>query len=465
MTLTLHNTLTKRAEIFSPRNARRVTMYVCGPTVYGQIHIGNARAVVVFDLLFRLLRAEYGDDAVVYARNITDIDDKIIQAAKDADETPASLAARFADEFNRDADALGALPPTIAPRASEHIGQMCGMIDALLAKKCAYEAEGHILFRVANAPDYGILSKRGKDEMIAGARVEIAPYKKDPADFVLWKPAAQNDPGWDSPWGRGRPGWHLECSAMANAHLGEVIDIHGGGQDLIFPHHENEIAQSCCASGGDVFARYWVHNGHLTSGGEKMSKSLGNIVVLREMLAKYPGEALRYALLSGHYRQPLDFSDNLIKAAKTALDRLYRALVDAPPDDGGDDDHAAEARDALHQDMNTPLALRALHECAKKINKEKSPHSRARAQARLKAGGKLMGFFNTPAKAWLKGDAADNLRDAAAIGEDEIAAAIKNRNTARAERDFARADDIRAALQKKGVILQDSPAGTTWRRE
>ncbi|MEX0606588.1 MAG: cysteine--tRNA ligase, partial [Halofilum sp. (in: g-proteobacteria)] len=319
MSLTLHNTLTHQRETFVPRDPERVTMYVCGPTVYNLVHIGNARPVVVFDVLFRLLRTLYPN--VVYARNITDVDDKINAAAKEGNEPIGALAARYAQAFHEDVAALGTLPPTVEPRATEHIEPMIRMIESLIASSHAYEAEGHVLFHVQSMDDYGQLSGRQREDMIAGARVEIAPYKRDPADFVLWKPSSDDLPGWESPWGRGRPGWHLECSVMAESHLGETIDIHGGGQDLIFPHHENEIAQSRCAHGGADLARYWLHNGYITIEGEKMSKSEGNFFTLRDLLAKYPGEVIRFALLAGHYRQPLDWSREGIEQARAAVDR------------------------------------------------------------------------------------------------------------------------------------------------
>src|SRR5215831_12560639 len=330
MTLTLYNTLTRRKEPFEPLDPMRVRLYVCGPTVYDRAHVGNARCFVVFDVLYRLLREIYGRDHVRYARNITDIDDRINAAARKNGEPIAALTARTTAAFHADLAALGNLPPDVEPRATEHIAQMIAMIEQLIASEHAYVAEGHVLFSVPSDPRYGRLSGRSRDEMIAGARVEVAPYKHDPADFVLWKPSDAETPGWDSPWGRGRPGWHIECSAMSEAHLGETFDIHGGGLDLIFPHHENEIAQSVCAHHGRPFVNIWMHNGFLTAAaGEKMSKSLGNFVTVHELLEEWPGEAIRLALLSGHYREPLEFSRERLAQARQTLDRFYIALREA----------------------------------------------------------------------------------------------------------------------------------------
>src|SRR4051794_15244450 len=327
MALALYNSLTRRKEAFEPLDPERVRMYVCGPTVYDYAHIGNGRAVVVFDQLYRVLRHLYGAEQVTYVRNITDIEDKIIAAARENGETIEALTARTTENFHQDMAALGALPPDIEPRATAHVGQMIAMIERLIADGHAYAAEGHVLFRVGSWAEYGKLSRRNRDEMIAGARIEVAPYKEDPGDFVLWKPSDPDQPGWNSLWGRGRPGWHIECSAMSEAHLGETIDIHGGGIDLIFPHHENELAQSECAHGGRPFVRFWVHNGFLSVESTKMSKSLGNFVTVHELLEQgVPGEAIRLALLSTHYRDPLDWTDEKLEQAKATLDRWYRAL-------------------------------------------------------------------------------------------------------------------------------------------
>src|SRR5436190_6974682 len=352
----LHDTLTREKRDFAPLNRERITMYVCGPTVYGRAHIGNARPAVVFDTLARLIRHEFGEDSLVYARNVTDVDDKIIAAAETEGVDPSVITERYERFYLEDMRALGVRDPDIAPHATQEIGPMIALIERLIESGNAYEAEGHVLFSVPSDPDYGVLSRRDRDAMVAGARVEVAPYKRDPADFVLWKPSDAGVIGWDSPWGRGRPGWHIECSAMIRAHLGETIDIHGGGLDLIFPHHENELAQSRCAHGGAPLARYWVHNGFVDMGAEKMSKSLGNIVTVDRLLAEgHRGEVLRLALLSAHYRQPLPWTDSLVTQSKAMLDRLYRTAGDAEP--GAIDVGVVEA---LSDDLNTPLALARL---------------------------------------------------------------------------------------------------------
>jgi cysteinyl-tRNA synthetase len=465
MPLTLHNTMSRRKEEFRPIDPERVRMYVCGPTVYDFAHIGNARPVVVFDVLFRLLRHLYGETHVTYVRNITDVEDKINAAAKANGEPIRALTERTAKAYRDDMSALNALPPSIEPRATEHIPQMIAMIETLIAGGHAYEAEGHILFSIASMADYGRLSGRSLDEMRDGARVEVAPYKRDPGDFVLWKPSTPDIPGWESPWGRGRPGWHIECSAMGEAHLGETFDIHGGGLDLIFPHHENEIAQSVCAHQGRPLARYWLHNGFLTAAaGEKMSKSLGNFVTVHELLEDWPGEAIRFALLSGHYREPLDFSLERLTQAKQTLDRFYLALRQAANDSvtaGNGRNEPGTVLDALSDDLNTPLAISRLHEHLRDLNvnlqegriADAAPHLAA-----LRAGGALLGILQDDPESWLKGG-----RD----GEDDagIEDAIARRNAARKSRDFAEADRIRAELLAQGVVLEDKPGGKTeWRR-
>jgi cysteinyl-tRNA synthetase len=411
-------------------------MYVCGPTVYGRAHIGNARPAVVFDTLARLIRHEFGQDSLVYARNVTDVDDKIIAAAEAEGVDPSAITERYERHYLEDMRALGVRDPDIAPHATREIGPMIAMILALIEHGNAYEAEGHVLFSVPSDPDYGILSRRDRDAMIAGARVEVAPYKRDPADFVLWKPSAEGVIGWDSPWGRGRPGWHIECSAMIAAHFGDTIDIHGGGLDLIFPHHENEIAQSRCAHEGAPLARYWVHNGFVDMGAEKMSKSLGNIVTPAELLAQgHRGETLRLALLSAHYRQPLSWTDELVAQAKATLDGLYRKAGEAG---AGDVDEGV--LDALSDDLNTPLALSRLS---------------ALEGGALRASAGLLGLLGNSATEWFQGDS-----DA-----DAIEARIAARTDAKANRDFATADQIRDELRAEGIILEDGPGGTSWRRE
>ncbi|HEV2303087.1 MAG TPA: cysteine--tRNA ligase, partial [Stellaceae bacterium] len=399
MPLTLYSSLTHRKEAFQPLDPARVRMYVCGPTVYDRAHIGNARAVVVFDQLYRILREEYGAEHVVYVRNITDVEDKIIDAARRNNEPIAALTARTTADFHADMAALGALPPSIEPLATEYISAMIALIERLIAAGHAYEAQGHVLFAVATAPDYGKLARRSREEMLAGARVEVAPYKRDPGDFVLWKPSPPELPGWESPWGRGRPGWHIECSAMSEANLGESFDIHGGGLDLIFPHHENEIAQSEAAHRGHVFARVWMHNEMLTVDGVKMSKSLGNIVTVREVLEKgAPGEAVRLALLSTHYRDPLDWTDEKLRQARASLDRFYRALS-LPRDPvferfGEAEEALRPVKEALADDLNTPLAVAGLHELAGAVNRTASDAARSALQNALERGGRLMGLFD-----------------------------------------------------------------------
>jgi cysteinyl-tRNA synthetase len=434
--LRFHDTMAREKRVFRPADPERVTMYVCGPTVYNRAHIGNARPAVVFDVLARLLRHIYGEDSLVYARNVTDVDDKIIEAARAENVDPSAITERFERFYLDDMGALGVRAPNIAPKATQNVEDMVAMIASLVERGHAYEADGHVLFHVPSDPDYGALGRRDRDAMIAGARVEVASYKKDPADFVLWKPSDAEVIGWESPWGRGRPGWHIECSAMIGRHLGQTIDIHGGGLDLIFPHHENEIAQSRCAHGGAPLARYWLHNGFLSmAGSEKMSKSLGNVVTVGDLLsAGQKGEALRLALLSAHYRQPLEWSDVLIQQSKATLDRLYRFAGDAEP--GEVDEGVVEA---LADDLNTPLALSRL--------------SALEEPSAVKASAMLMGLLTEDSSAWFRGE-----------GDARIDALVEARTKAKRERDFAEADRIRAELSSEGILLEDGPAGTTWRR-
>jgi len=431
----LHDTLAREKRDFVPADPKRITMYVCGPTVYGRAHIGNARPAVVFDTLARLIRHQFGEGSLIYARNVTDVDDKIIASAEDEGVDPSVITERFERFYLEDMGALGVRPPDIAPHATQEIGPMIALIERLTELGNAYEAEGHVLFSVPSDPDYGVLSRRDREAMIAGARVEVAPYKRDPADFVLWKPSTEGVIGWDSPWGRGRPGWHVECSAMIAAHLGETIDIHGGGLDLIFPHHENEIAQSRCAHGGAPLARYWVHNGFVDMGAEKMSKSLGNIVTPEDLLKSHRGETLRLALLSAHYRQPLPWTEALIAQAKATLDGLYRKAGDADP---GEVDEGV--LDALRDDLNTPLALSRLAQLE---------------GATLRASAQLLGLLGSTSADWFQGDGDSS----------DVDARIAERAEAKKNRDFAAADRIRDDLKAEGIILEDGPGGTTWRRE
>tara|TARA_R110000772_G_scaffold73216_3_gene159628 strand:+ start:58443 stop:59840 length:1398 start_codon:yes stop_codon:yes gene_type:complete len=464
MTLRLHNTLTRDKVDFKPIDDKNVRMYVCGPTVYDFAHIGNARPVVVFDVLYRLLKRLYPapDHKVTYVRNITDVDDKINARAQESGRSIEDLTKETAAQFHTDMAALGALPlpRKYEPRATDHIPEMIAMIETLIDKGFAYEAEGHVLFSVPAMDDYGRLSRRDRDELIAGARVEVAPYKRDPADFVLWKPSPIADglPGWPSSWGRGRPGWHIECSAMSRKLLGETFDIHGGGQDLIFPHHENEIAQSRCAHGTDVMANVWMHNGYLMAEGEKMSKSLGNFYTVHDLLQEFPGEAIRLTLLKTHYRQPLDFTKDGIREAKAELDGFYGALRGVPVTDS--DEASAALMDALCDDLNTPLAISQLHGLAAAVNKADDAAKPASAGA-LKSAAGVLGLLQQDPEDWFKWQPpakAGGLTDA------EIDALIAERVAARKAKDFARADEIRGILTAGGIAVEDSAGGATWRR-
>ncbi|WKD51400.1 cysteine--tRNA ligase [Microbulbifer spongiae] len=458
MSLQVYNTFSGKKEPFVPLMQDQVRMYVCGPTVYNRVHIGNARPVVVFDTLYRVLKRNFSD--VIYARNITDIDDKIMKTARDNGEEIGVLSARYAQAYYEDMAALNNLEPDIVPYATQHLPEMIAMIESLLEKGHAYAAEGHVLFAVASMQEYGQLSKRSLDDMLAGARVEVAPYKKYAGDFVLWKPSADDEPGWDSPWGRGRPGWHLECSAMIKKHLGDTIDIHGGGRDLTFPHHENERAQSCCANGVD-FVRYWMHNGYVNIDGEKMSKSLGNFRMVKDLLELYPGEVLRFALLSAHYRSELNFSGDLLDQAWRTLDTLYGALRETEAVE-------AEAADlggstfikALEDDLNTPIAISELHQIARDLNKAEDA-DKARLKGLLLAAGEMLGILQQDPEAWFKQARGGE----ESISAEEIEALIEERVQNKKNRDFARADEIREELKSKGVVLEDSREGTKWRRE
>ncbi|MBB5863408.1 cysteine--tRNA ligase [Xanthomonas sp. 3058] len=514
MSLRLHNNLTRRIEPFAPLDPSSPTLYVCGPTVYNYAHIGNARGPVVFDVLAALLRRRFG--ALRYARNITDVDDKINAAAQAQGVPISTITDRFAAIYRQDMAALGVVPPDIEPAATAHIPQIVAMIEQLIANGHAYAAEGHVLFAVASFEHYGKLSRRDPDEMLAGARVDVAPYKRDPGDFVLWKPSSDELPGWESPWGRGRPGWHIECSAMAAAHLGPTIDIHAGGVDLQFPHHENEIAQSECAHGGATFARFWLHNGMLNFSGAKMSKSLGNIETVHDLIARHPPEALRYALLSAHYRQPLDWSDGLIEQAKNTLDRLYGTLRDLH-DVTATATIPAAIEAALDDDLNTPQALaevahinssisflRAQRNSASNLRTRIGKLTRNDAEAlasqclppelenpfspqrwifekevtdrdcfedftrfinplisplksQLLGAGLALGLLQQDPAAWFSRgtDAGDDAR---------ITALVEERNAAKKAKDFARADAIRTQLADEGIVLEDTPQGVRWKR-
>jgi cysteinyl-tRNA synthetase len=449
MELRLYDTLTREKRVFTPMDPARVRMYVCGPTVYDFAHIGNARPVIVFDVLFRLLRHIYGADHVTYVRNITDVDDKINARAAEGGISIRDLTEETYKNFKEDVAALGCLPPTVEPRATEHIEQMKALIEKLIASKHAYVAEDNVLFDVPSMPDYGRLSNRPLDEMIAGARVEVAPYKKDPQDFVLWKPSKSGEPGWPSPAGikvAGRPGWHIECSAMAWKHLGETFDIHGGGIDLVFPHHENEIAQSRCAFHTAVMANYWMHNGFLQVEGEKMSKSLGNFVTIHELLKDWPGEVIRFTMLQTHYRQPINWTMAGLREAQKNLDHWYALTADVIPGY-----LCADALDALLDDLNTPKAFAALHELRGEAAKGAKP-----AAACLKASADLMGLLQMPTASWAE------FRPASlAVDESKIVNLIDTRNAARKAKNFKEADRIRDELKTMGVEIEDAKDGTT----
>jgi len=454
MTLQLHNNLTRQVQPFVPLDPTCPTMYLCGPTVYNYVHIGNARGPVVFGVLAALLRRRYGN--LRYARNITDVDDRINAAASELGVAIHVITEKYAAAYRADMAGLGSLPPDIEPEATAHIPQIISMIEQLVGRGHAYAAEGHVLFAVGTFKDYGKLSRRDPDEMLAGARVEVAPYKRDAGDFVLWKPSTGDLPGWDSPWGRGRPGWHIECSAMISAHFGETIDIHAGGVDLQFPHHENEIAQSECAHDGKVLARFWLHNGMLNFGGAKMSKSVGNIERVHDLLQQHPPEALRLALLSAHYRQPLDWTDGLVEQSMRTLDRLYGTLRDL-------DDVVVEARipasieDALDDDLNTPQALAELARIAGEARKATTPEERQRLKSELLGAGLALGLLQQQPGDWFG-------RGTSAADDARIQALIDERTSARVARDFARSDAIRDQLAAEGVILEDTTQGVRWKR-
>jgi cysteinyl-tRNA synthetase len=459
MTIKLYDTMAREKRDFAPADPSRVTMYVCGPTVYNHAHIGNFRPVVVFDVLFRLLRHVYGAEAVVYARNVTDVDDKINAKATAEGVAIKVITDRYLAAYHQDADALLALRPTQEPKATEHMGPIVEMIGQLVDNGSAYAAEGHVLFDTQAFPDYGALSGRDLDDMIAGARVEVAPYKRHPADFVLWKPSKENEPEWDSPWGAGRPGWHIECSAMIDKALGRTIDIHGGGIDLTFPHHENELAQSRCAHGQPVLANYWLHNGFLDMSGEKMSKSLGNVIIPHELLKTTPGEVIRWALLSGHYRQPLDWTPELVEQSKKALDRLYGALRRAKTVEAGESEPSDEVLAALSDDLNTPLAVSGFFELSSAIERAVTAGDEpaiAANKGRLLASAGVLGFLQADPDAWFEGDADDDLKA-------KVEDLLKRRVEARAAKDWTAADAIRAELDGLGVVVMDGPSGATWR--
>ncbi len=454
MSLRLYNTLTRRVEAFAPLDPACPTMYVCGPTVYDFVHIGNARGPVVFGVLADLLRRRHG--GLRYARNITDIDDKINAAAAAQGVPIGTITDRFAAAYREDMGALGVAPPDLEPEATGHVDAIVAMIGRLVEAGHAYAAEGHVLFAVSTFEGYGKLSRRDPDDMLAGARVEVAPYKRDAGDFVLWKPSPGDLPGWPSPWGHGRPGWHIECSAMAAAHLGETIDIHAGGVDLQFPHHENEIAQSECAHGGRPFARFWLHNGMLNFGGAKMSKSVGNIAKVHDLVRAHPPEALRHALLSAHYRQPLDWSDALVEQSVRTLDRLYGTLRDLG-DGAVDAPIPAAIEAALDDDLNTPQALALLSGIAADARRAGTDAERTRLKSELLGAGRALGLLQQSPAAWFA-------RGASGDDDAAIQALVDERAAAKKARDFARADAIRDRLAADGILLEDTAQGVRWMR-
>ena len=466
MTLSLYDTLHREKRVFTPRDPDRVTLYVCGPTVYDFAHIGNARPPVVFDVLVRLLRREYGADSVIYARNVTDVDDKINQKAAREGVPIGEVTARYEAAYLADMGLLNVTPPDIAPHVTDHIDAMVAQIGKIVDAGCAYAAEGHVLFDVSSYPSYGALSGRNLDDMIAGARVEVAPYKKNPHDFVLWKPSKPDEPSWPSPWGEGRPGWHIGCSSMIEAVLGLPIDIHGGGIDLVFPHHENEIAQGVCAHGHAhettapaEYSRYWMHNGFLTMDAEKMAKSIGNVLLLHDLVEATPGEVVRWALLSAHYRQPLDWNQALLDQSRKNLDRLYGALRRAAGVEALGDMPSSEFIQAISDDLNTPGAMSKLFALSSEIERAMTAGDDKAvgiAKAELLACGRILGVLLASPDAWFEGGSDDVLKA-------EVETLLAERVTARAEKNWPEADRIRDRLTALNVVVMDGPTGATWR--
>ena len=455
----LHNTLSKRKEKFEPLDSKNIRMYVCGPTVYDRAHLGNAKSAVVFDILNRVLRQVYGDENVKYASNITDIDDKILNKHQQTGKPISEITAETYQWYIEDMHALNVKDPDYRPRATEFVQEMIELVELLLKNGHAYEAEGHVLFSVDSMPNYGFLSGRSMKEMLAGARIEVADYKKNPADFILWKPSEEGQPGWDSPWGFGRPGWHLECSAMSSKYLGNSFDIHGGGSDLIFPHHENECAQSLCAHPDDSFAKYWVHAGMLMVDGVKMSKSLGNFYTVNELITQYPAEALRLLFISTHYHQPFNFTFDGLKQSKQILDKFYNALLrvkDVETAEAAPDERVVNA---LADDINTPLAISYLHDIANNLNKAETVEDKQHYKSLLLASADVMGLLYQNAEDWFKGSASED-----GISEDEINQLIAERLAAKKSKDWAKADAIRNQLKDAGIVLEDTPQGTSWKR-
>ena len=455
----LHNTLSKRKEKFEPLDAKNIRMYGCGPTVYDRAHLGNAKSAVVFDILNRVLRQVYGDENVKYASNITDIDDKILNKHQQTGKPISEITAETYQWYIEDMHALNVKDPDYRPRATEFVQEMIELVELLLKNGHAYEAEGHVLFSVDSMPNYGFLSGRSMKEMLAGARIEVADYKKNPADFILWKPSEEGQPGWDSPWGFGRPGWHLECSAMSSKYLGNSFDIHGGGSDLIFPHHENECAQSLCAHPNDSFAKYWVHAGMLMVDGVKMSKSLGNFYTVNELITQYPAEALRLLFISTHYHQPFNFTFDGLKQSKQILDKFYNAFLRVKDVETAEVAPDERVVNALADDINTPLAISYLHDIANNLNKAETVEDKQHYKSLLLASADVMGLLYQNAEDWFKGSASED-----GISEDEINQLIAERLAAKKSKDWAKADAIRNQLKDAGIVLEDTPQGTSWKR-
>ncbi len=455
----LHNTLSKRKEKFEPLDSKNIRMYVCGPTVYDRAHLGNAKSAVVFDILNRVLRQVYGDENVKYASNITDIDDKILNKHQQTGKPISEITAETYQWYIEDMHALNVKDPDYRPRATEFVQEMIELVELLLKNGHAYEAEGHVLFSVDSMPNYGFLSGRSMKEMLAGARIEVADYKKNPADFILWKPSEEGQPGWDSPWGFGRPGWHLECSAMSSKYLGNSFDIHGGGSDLIFPHHENECAQSLCAHPNDSFAKYWVHAGMLMVDGVKMSKSLGNFYTVNELITQYPAEALRLLFISTHYHQPFNFTFDGLKQSKQILDKFYNALLRVKDVETAEVAPDERVVNALADDINTPLAISYLHDIANNLNKAETIEDKQHYKSLLLTSAEVMGLLYQNAEDWFKGSASED-----GISEDEINQLIAERLAAKKSKDWAKADAIRNQLKDAGIVLEDTPQGTSWKR-
>lgn len=458
--ISLHNTLLRRKQEFKPLDEKNVRMYVCGPTVYDRAHLGNAKTSVVFDVLYRFLCQVYGKEHVTYVSNITDVDDKILNKHKETGKSIREITEQTFQWYLDDMKKLNVLDPNFRPRATEYIDEMIELVKMLLENGHAYESDGHVLFSVDSMPNYGYLSGRSMKEMMAGARIEVADYKKNAADFILWKPSDADQPGWNSPWGYGRPGWHLECSAMSSKLLGDSFDIHGGGSDLIFPHHENECAQSCCAHPGSSFANYWVHAGMLMVDGVKMSKSLGNFHNVDEIISKYPAEALRLLFLTTHYHQPFNFTFDGLQSAKATLDKFYNALRANADVAQEEVEPNAKVMEALADDINTPLALSYLHEIVNNLNKAETLAEKVRLKSELIASAGVLGLLYQDAEVWFKGAADENN----GLSEAEIEAKISARLAAKKAKDFATADNIRNELKEAGIILEDSPSGTTWKR-